>query len=296
MKTQNAGDMAIDGLGNMWLLTSSNSNYGLYKFPANLPTTAVAQVNVVQWIAPTAVTPTGVSIRGIAFKPNGQVLLATGDDKLYVLQTTNTLTFVGNLTTSDVGNDLTSCSFPAGILPVTWKSFDATVQNNNSVTLNWEVMEYQNKGFYIQHSTNGADWDNIAFVASRGDKESFNTYSYKHTNNQNGLQYYRIKQVDIDEKISYSAVATVILKNDEQNISIWPNPATSQIRIASNNSDKNSPYTKAQIFDLSGRKLTETLLQANTGTIDVSRLSAGTYLIKIESKDGTNYSQKIVKQ
>jgi hypothetical protein len=222
--------------------------------------------------------------------------MATGDDKLYLLQTTNTLTFVGNLTTSDVGNDLTSCSFPAGILPVTWKGFDVTVQNNNNVLLNWEVMEYQNKGFYIQHSMNGTDWDDIAFVASKSNQESLNAYSYKHTNDLNGLQYYRIKQVDIDEKVSYSAVATVMLKNDKQNITIWPNPATSQIRIASNNSDNNSFYTKAQIFDLSGRKVTETLLQANTSTINVSKLSAGTYLIKIQSKDGTTYNQKIVKQ
>jgi hypothetical protein len=118
---------------------------------------------------PDAVTPTGNSFAGIAFKPNGQILMATkSDNKLYLLQTSSTLTFVGNFTTSDVGNDLTACAFPAGILPVTWKSFGARVENNTHVVLNWEVLiEYANKGFYVQHSQNGKDWEDVAFIAAK---------------------------------------------------------------------------------------------------------------------------------
>ncbi|NJO24634.1 MAG: hypothetical protein HC867_00870 [Bacteroidia bacterium] len=67
IRSQSAGDMAIDGLGNIWLLTASNTNYGLYKFIANLPTTPVASITVRQMIAPTASTPTGQSFAGIAF-------------------------------------------------------------------------------------------------------------------------------------------------------------------------------------------------------------------------------------
>jgi hypothetical protein len=289
--------MAIDGLGNMWLLTSSNTNYGLYKFPANLPTVPVAQVTVVRWIDPTASTPTGNSFAGIAFKPNGQILMSTkNDNKLYLLQTSTVLTFVGNLTTSDVGNDLTACSFPAGILPVTWKKLEATVQNNNQVVLNWEVLtEYENKGFYIQHSTNGKDWEDVAFVTAKNNYDAIDRYTYSHINNLNGQQYYRIKQVDLDNKSAYSEVVSVNLKNDTQPIAIWPNPATDQVHVASNTAGT-SVFTRAQVFDLSGRMFMEVSMQANKNMIYVGKLPSGTYLVKVFAENGASYSQKIVRQ
>jgi Secretion system C-terminal sorting domain len=292
---QSAGDMAIDGLGNMWILTSSNTNYGLYKFPANLPTTAVAQVNVVCWINPTAVTPTGNSFAGIAFKPNGQILMTTrGDDKLYLLQNISTLTFIGNLTTSDVGNDLTACVFPAGILSVTWQSFDIAVQKNNNIVLIWKVIEYQSKGFYVQQSINGSDWEDIVFIPSKNDPSVTQNYSYSHTNNLNGKQYYRIKQVDIDERISYSEIKSITLKNNMQNITVFPNPATDHIRVISNSGNDN--LSKAKIFDLSDRIIAEKKLQSNSNMIMINELPTGTYIIRVETDSGVVYNQKIVKQ
>jgi hypothetical protein len=293
IKTQNAGDMAIDGIGNMWILTSSNTNYGLYKFPANLPTTPVAQVNVVCWINPTAVTPTGNSFAGIAFKPNGQILMSTkNDNKLYLLQNLNTMTFIGNLTTSDVGNDLTACVFPAGILPVTWKDFQVTVQKGNLVSLTWDVIEYYNKGFYVQHSVNGSDWDDMGFVQAKNDPSTIQEYSYSHINTANGKQYYRIKQVDMDDRVSYSEIKTVTLKNDNQEISVFPNPVSDQVRIVSNNG---ASLSRARIFDLSGKLVTERSLQYSN-LVSVHELPTGTYIIRVESNTGTISSQKIVKQ
>jgi hypothetical protein len=297
IKTQSAGDMAIDGLNNMWILTSSNTNYGLYKFPANLPTKPVAQVNVVCAINPTAVTPTGNSFAGIAFKPNGQILMTTrGDDKLYLLQTTNTLTFVGNLTTVDVGNDLTSCNFPAGVLPVTWISFGATVQNKNRVELKWEVLEYHAKAYNIEVSTNGKDWIDVASINAKNNPEFFNAYSYSHINSLNGKQYYRIRQVDLDGKTSYTEIVTATVQNDKQNITIFPNPATDEIRLANYNSAGNVFYTNAQIFDLSGKMVKETVLRAGTASININKLPVGAYLIKIQTNNGDVYNQKFIKQ
>jgi Secretion system C-terminal sorting domain len=297
VKTQSAGDMTIDGTGNIWLLTSSSSNYGLYKIPAPMPVNPVAQLNVIRVISPTASTPTGNSFAGIAFKPNGQILMATkNDNKLYLLQNTSTLTFVGNLTTSDVGNDLTSCSYPLSTLPVFWKSFDVTLKDNNKVTLNWEVTEFNNKSFYVQHSLNGTDWEDIAFVPSKNSSESSEDYSYSHINNLNGRQYYRIKQVDLDGKTSYSEIGTVMLKNDKQSFTVWPNPVTEQIRISINSGGSNNVHANAQIFDLSGRMFVDKQVEGNTSTINVKDLPAGTYLIKVRSDDGTVYNQKIVKQ
>jgi len=257
-----------------------------------MPVAAVVQLNVIRVIDPTRATPTGNSFAGIAFKPNGQVLLATrGDDKLYLLQNLNTLTFLGNLTTPDVGNDLTACIFPAGVLPVMWTNFNISVQNNNKVTLQWEVQEYNNKKFYVEHSTDGTNWEDLAVISNKQSKESTESYSYSHINSLNGRQYYRIKQVDIDEKTSFSEVLSVTLKNEKNTFNIWPNPATDQVRISGT-----SAWARAQVFDLSGRMFSETRSQGNNGVIDISKLPTGTYLVKVQTDNGTVFSQKVFKQ
>lgn len=297
IKVQNAGDLAIDGYGNLWLLTSSSTNYGLYKFPANLPTTPVAQVNVVCAINPTATTPTGNSFAGIAFKPNGQVLMATkNDNRLYLLQTTNTLSFVGTFTTSDVGNDLTACAFPAAILPVSWKNFNASVEKENMVSLNWEVIESsETKGYYVQYSSNSTDWTDISFINAKNNLEATSSYAFTHINNANGRQYYRLKQVDSDGKFGYSEIVTVNLFNDKKGVNVWPNPATTQVTIEGYNTAGEN-FSKAQVFDFSGRKITEMTMHAGQNSINVSKLPAGTYLIKVQTMDGSTYTQKLVKQ
>lgn len=295
IRSQSAGDMAIDGWNNIWLVTSSNSNYGVYKFPASLPTTPVATFVVTRVIAPTASTPTGNSFAGIAFNPTGQIYMSTkSDNKLYRLNDNQTLTFIGNLGTSDIGNDLTSCNFPFLVLPINWNKFEATVSNNNIIKLEWQVTEENGNGFYIEHSLDGSKWEDIAFIPSK--HEELNpVYSYFHNNNLNGKQYYRIRQVDADGKKNYSEIRIVTLQNSNKNISVWPNPATDQIRIAKDADDKNS-FSKAQVFDLSGRMLLENKLQSDMSTINVSMLPKGTYIVRVQTNNGIVYNQKISKQ
>jgi hypothetical protein len=295
IRAQDAGDMAMDGWGNIWLVTSSNSNYGLYQIPSP-PTTAVAQLNVIRVVSPTTSTPTGQSFAGIAFNPSGQIFMATKNgNRLYRLNSNLSLSFIGTMTVSDIGNDLTSCSFPFLVLPVSWKNFDVNLQKNNNVGLSWEVGEDHNKGFYVQHSLDGTNWEDLVFISSKNNTESISSYSYSHTNNFNGKQYYRIKQENQDGKTSYSDVRTITLKNSSP-VSIWPNPTTDVIRIATQSGD-NSSFVKAQVYDLSGRMITQKQLQpASLNTINISSLPAGTYLVRVENNNGGFFNQKISKQ
>lgn len=296
IQSQNAGDMAIDGWGNIWLVTSSSSNYGLYKFSAPLPTSYVTTLVVARIISPATATPTGQSFAGIAFNPSGQIYLATkSGNRFYKMNDGLSLTSVGTLTTNDVGNDLTSCNFPMIVLPVTWSKFDAFLQGSNIVNLEWELTEENNEGFYIEHSRNGNNWEDIAFIQSKHG-ESVQAYSYSHINNMNGKQYYRIRQVNVNGKKSYSEIRTIVLKNDTRNISIWPTLATDHIRIV-NDGDGNNSFSKAQVFDLSGRMLTEKKLQpSDMNTLNISMLPTGTYILRVQNNNGTACNQKISKQ
>ena len=85
-----------------------------------------------------------------------------------------------------------------------------------------------------------------------------------------------------------------MLKNEEPGIAVWPNPATDHILIENN--DDSNLFTKATIFNLTGKVMLERKLAANSNEISINELSVGTYIVKIENSKGTFQTQKIVKQ
>jgi len=73
--SESSGDMAIDGLGNLWIVASNSSNWSLYELFAPLPTTSVASITVQRLVAPTTATPTGAAgFVGIAFSSTGSYI------------------------------------------------------------------------------------------------------------------------------------------------------------------------------------------------------------------------------
>jgi hypothetical protein len=183
---------------------------------------------------------------------------------------------------------------PTDTRRVFWNKFDVIVNSDNTVVLTWNVTEYNNKSFVVQHSVDGTDWEDIALVQSQNSPQSITDYSYKHNNKLSGKQFYRLKDIDVDlGSTGFSPVKTLILKKDRQVVAIWPNPVTTQILISN---DKVNQYTKAKVFDLTGKIMLEKTLESDVTSIPVNELPAGTYIVKIENTKGIAYSQKIVKQ
>ncbi|MBL7739370.1 MAG: T9SS type A sorting domain-containing protein [Chitinophagaceae bacterium] len=184
--------------------------------------------------------------------------------------------------------------------PVFWNVFKATAQKDQ-VTLTWIVTEYNNKVFYIQHSLNATDWTTIDSVETKNSPLTLDEYNYTCTNKQEGRHYYRVKQVDIDlVKDGYSEVVTVVLKktresNQQPGIALWPNPATDQLRVINEN-DKQAYYSKAFIYDLSGKKIAEKRAGDHTNVFSVKDLPAGIYLVQVQNDDGTYFTRKMIKQ
>lgn len=185
--------------------------------------------------------------------------------------------------------------------PVFWNVFEAT-PGKNSVTLTWIVTEYNNKSFYIQHSTNGHDWKDVDSIHSKNSPLTLDDYHYTHINNLDGRQYYRVKQVDIDVKnTGYSKVVSVVLRSENKEaikpaISFSPNPATDQVRIVSSGENNDNVYTGAKIYDLSGKLVADKILQNHTNIIILTDLPIGIYIARIECSNGKIFTQKIIKQ
>jgi len=287
-----SGDIAIDGLGNLWVVTSNTSTWGLYKLPAPLPTSSVSSLTVKQLVAPTTVTPTGTNFAGIAFDPAGNIYMGTNNN-LYLLQNNFSLTLLAAFSTGGICGDLTSCNYPFGVLAVSFQNITAVANENKSVSVSWSVAEQTGtKGYYVERSTDGANWNQLSFVAGNAATESNAQYSFVDNNPDNGMNYYRIGELDIDGAVNYSVTKAVNVDNAAGSyLQVWPNPAKSQINIQNNNN-----YTNARIYSQSGALVAGTTLKSGANTINVSSLPFGAYIVNVKDANGLSYNMKFIKE
>jgi hypothetical protein len=172
-------------------------------------------------------------------------------------------------------NELTLASQFAP-LPLTWLSFTAKAQNNSQSLLQWATAQEQNtKDFYIQHSADGINWVTIGSLPAAGNSNSTSYYNYVHTTPVKGLNYYRIKQTDVDSRYSYSPVRMLSFTKALQPLTIQGNPVTNNVLTLQVNM-----ATSLAFYTADGKLLWREQVNAGTKTIDVSRYAKGTYLLK----------------
>lgn len=293
----NSGDMAFDGAGNLWILCSSTSKYGLYRINAPVPTTTVASVTVTQIVDPNTATPTaGKSITGLAFNAAGVMYLSTGsgDNKLYKMTSPSSpLTLVGTLPKDDVASDLTSCSYPLTVLPVSaWLGFDAVLKKE--VELNWTCAEDAAvTGYRVEYSADGEHWKTVAILAKNNFYDGVSsTYHYTDGQYATGNNFYRIAQVSADGKAGFSFIKVINTSTDRK-IYIGPNPARDILYVYNYNNSTNKYL--AQVFDPAGRLVYYTTLQQAQQAIDVSDLQKGSYVLKLTASSGQTSSHHFLK-
>ena len=73
-----------------------------------------------------------------------------------------------------------------------------------------------------------------------------------------------------------------------QKLSIFPNPSSGIVTVIAGN----EAVTKAELYSITGQKIMETV----SGTIDISALSSGIYIIKAETTNGKSLTAKVVRK
>lgn len=169
----------------------------------------------------------------------------------------------------------------SGVVPVTITDFTGT-GHKETVALKWYATYETNfKAYEIQRSTDGASFIEIGSV--RG--QNLANYDFTDVHLPAGsILYYRLKMIDADGRFSYSKIVAVRLNNNFSNAVVYPNPATGNLSVKLTEAlSQNSTLT---ITDVSGRKLQQQAVTEGTlqVSIDVSRLPAGRYFIRINNE------------
>lgn len=170
---------------------------------------------------------------------------------------------------------------PAPItLPVIFKSFTAT-RNDNTVSIKWETAtEFNNRGFYVQRNVNG-EWKDIAFVFSKADDGNSSqvlSYAFNDPNGFKAASYYRILQVDLEGGAKYSETRIVKGPNEVRKLMMFPNPGTNgKINVLF---DDESSSKNVIVYDATGRaiKSFKNLVGAN---LTIDQLKPGMYNIQV---------------
>ncbi len=134
---------------------------------------------------------------------------------------TGQYTFCG---TTDLGSTI--------LLPLIFTNF-SVAEKDGKALLNWSTTaEIQNDYFDIEKSEDGNRFYTIGKVKKSNTTSQNATYSFIDKDLSSPVAYYRLKQVDIDGKFTYSEIINSKRKTiDNKVISIFPNPIQDKINI-----------------------------------------------------------------
>ena len=161
-------------------------------------------------------------------------------------------------------------------LPVTLVAFTAQ-KVDSGVRLQWRTTsEINNRGFYVERSPNGLNWNEIGFVDGNGTVSQTRHYALEDKSPVAGINYYRLRQTDFDGKTEYSRIISVHIEDPDRNITVWAD-AGRQAHIQTEDT-----IEQVTVFDLSGR----VLARSKAATLNLSQLPNGILLVRIQTNHG----------
>jgi Secretion system C-terminal sorting domain len=177
-------------------------------------------------------------------------------------------------------------------LPVTWLYVQGQLQTNGAL-IKWATGSESNAArFEIEHSTNGTAYTKIGATPAAGNSTVTSRYEFIHPSPVTGKNFYRIKQIDLDGRFTYSAV--VVLYNiSAKTVIITPNPVQHSTTIYF----KDASAKTIRLLKANGQLVLTQLVQPGSSSqlLDMNNLPAGLYMLQVQTGNETEVF-KIIKQ
>ena len=138
----------------------------------------------------------------------------------------------------------------------------------------------------MQRSTDGLNFDDAAIIFTDGNSDIRKEYKYTdHLPSFNApIYYYRLKEVDLDEKFQYSETVIVKTSEDKGKVTVYPNPVAAELRVTVPDSWQTKTIAYS-VFNERGSLVRQVISEdaGQTQTLHVQDLPAGLYIIKTAS-------------
>jgi len=176
-------------------------------------------------------------------------------------------------------------------LPVKFSGFEGKAINGG-VNLSWNVGAEENVSRYeVEKSNDSRNFTTIGAVEAIGK----DAYSFIDSKATTATTYYRLKAVDVDGKLTYSAIVT--MKGGRSSIALkgFPTPVISNFTLQHATATAASEIT---ISSAEGREVKSVVPAKGTQqtTISLASLRPGVYVIRYSDGNGEVETLKVVKQ
>ena len=163
------------------------------------------------------------------------------------------------------------------------------------ITLNWNTTQEVNLShFTIERSQDGNVWNSIANVSAKGNSSTQTDYTFTDANPSSGVNYYRLKMVDLDGRYGYTEIK-VLRSSLTNTISFFPNPARDYVNVALGAAS--GTEVTVRLINQAGQVLQEKKAAAGNGTtisLPLQQYSSGLYILSVSANDGTHESSKLL--
>lgn len=188
------------------------------------------------------------------------------------------------------GNDFSVLRYNApSVLPIKLSSFTATAVKR-VVALNWATASENNNSYFsIERSGNNSGFAYIGKVYSNGNSSQLKYYSFTDLQPLQEDNFYRLKQVDLDGRFTYSNTVRVSFSTSPY-IVAYPNPTKNTVKISGLG---NAAYIS--VINAGGKILIQSTSAGNDYALNIRSLAPGIYFIRV--KQGEKITNlKIVKE
>jgi hypothetical protein len=169
--------------------------------------------------------------------------------------------------------------------------FTANKQNEKSMLTFIVEQISTNSMFIIERSINGLNFNSIGSLAGT----TLLQYNFIDAAPiYNEKNYYRIKEIDVQGKISYSSIR-FIQYNKDGSIEIYPIPARDEINISLNDALQAKPIT-VKIYNAQGVEVLRKIIKktSSTETFDIKILPAGVYNVWLGNETNEIKMKRII--
>jgi autotransporter-associated beta strand protein len=179
-------------------------------------------------------------------------------------------------------------------LPVTWLDFTGE-QVKGVVRLDWQTASEQNSShFEIERSANGGEYTRIGRLNAAGNSDNIRSYAFMDETAPTGVLLYRLLQVDIDGRFSYSKVVRIRITAPSE-AKIGPNPTNGAITLQIPAEWKSN--VEWRLYTIHGHLLEQrTKMGSGNYTLDLSKRSAGTYQLTLYRNGELVQKEWIIRQ
>ncbi len=162
-------------------------------------------------------------------------------------------------------------------LPVLLSSFDAKLVGEKKVLASWIATNTQQDKEYILERS--ADGNSFLYIGSISPTAATDYRMHDYTPLM-GKNYYRLRIIGIDGRITYSEIKSVMLdvSGNQAVVRVYPLPAKDHVIIENGDGKEISGI----ITDVQGRTLLQVTTQSG-GSVNVTSLAGGLYLLRLNS-------------